>query len=164
MSFLDAVRGRDIDLGDLLREHGGRIAAGFGALVLVGAIGGGAYWWFDVRWQPPPSIFDTPVDGVLDYIATPDFNKLSMRERVQYIEQIVGRFRGMSQQDSVVAAAFLAGVTGKVRAQLEQNVRVLAKDILADGASKYVNLPADQREAFLDQWLVEWVKTAELLT
>lgn len=163
MSFMDTVRQRDIDVAEVLREHWRKLAGAVGALAIVGALAGVAYWWFDVRWKPPPSIFDTPVNGVLDYFTTPDFNKLPMRERMAYIEEFVKRFRGMSQQDSVVAAAFLAGVTGKVRAQLEQNVRILAKDILADGAAKYVNLPADQREAFLDQWLVEWVQLAETL-
>lgn len=163
MSFMDAIRSRDMDLGEFVREHWSRIAAGLAAVVVLGAIGGTAFWWFQVRWQPPPSIFGTPVDGVLGYLATPDFNKLPMRERMKYIEQFVGRFRGMSQQDSVVAAAFLAGVTGKVRAQLEQNVRILAKDILSEGAARYVNLPPAERGAFLDEWMVEWVQTAELL-
>jgi hypothetical protein len=163
MSFMDAIRARDVDLGEILREHWTRVLAGAAALALIAGVAGTGYWWLHVRWKPPPSIFGTPVDGVLGYLATPDFNRLPMRERMKYIEQFVARFRGMSQQDSVVAAAFLAGVTGKVRAQLEQNVRILAKDILSEGAATYVNLPASERGAFLDQWMVEWVQTAELL-
>lgn len=163
MSFIESIRSRDVDLGDLWREHGGRIMVGAAALVVVGALTGAGYWWFAVRWKPPPSIFDTPVDNVLGYLATPDFNKLPMRERMKYISDFVGRFRGMSQQDSVVAAAFLAGVTGKVREQLTQNVRILAKDILIEGASTYVNLPENERGAFMDKWMVEWIRTAETL-
>lgn len=162
MSFIESIRSRDIDLGDLWREHGGRIMVGAAALVVAGALTGAGYWWFAVRWKPPPSIFDTPVDNVLGYLATPDFNKLPMRERMKYISDFVGRFRGMSQQDSVVAAAFLAGVTGKVRAQLTQNVRILAKDIMIEGAGTYVNLPEAERGPFIDKWIVEWIRFAEL--
>jgi hypothetical protein len=163
MSFMDAVRERDIDLGDLWDNHRGKLMAGAGALVLAGALWGVGYWWFAVRWKAPPSIFDAPVDGVLSYLTTPDFNALPMRERMKYVQEFVARFRGMSQQDSVVAAAFLAGVSGKVREQLTQNVRILAKDILAEGAATYVNLPESERGAFIDKWIADWVRTAEAM-
>jgi hypothetical protein len=130
-------------------------AAAASALALV------AWWFVAARWRPPPSIFDSSVDNVLGYLTMPDFNQLSVEERVRYVQEFVGRFRGMSQQDSVVAAAFLAGVTGKVREQLTQNVRILAKDILAEGAAKYVNLPAGERDAFIDQWVCDWFRFAE---
>ena len=80
-----------------------------GAVVAAAAIAllaGSAWWWSAARWRPPPSIFDSPVDGVLGYLTTPDFNRLPVDERVRYLKDFVGRFRGMSQQDSVVAAAF----------------------------------------------------------
>lgn len=162
MGFIDSIRERDLDLGDLWQEQRGRIVAGAAVLALVAAVGSAGYWWFAVRWKPPPSIFDAPVNNVLGYLATPDFNRLSMRERLKYVQDFIGRFRGMSQQDSVVAAAFLAGVTGKVRAQLTQNVRILAKDIMIEGAGTYVNLPEAERGPFIDKWIVEWIRFAEL--
>jgi hypothetical protein len=135
-----------------------RVAAAAAAAALVAAAG----WWVaSSRWRPPPSIFDAPVDNVLGYLTMPDFNRLSVEERVRYVQGFVGRFRGMTQQDSVVAAAFLAGVTGKVREQLTQNVRILAKDILAEGAAKFVNLPEGERDAFIDRWVCEWFRFAE---
>ena len=142
----------------LLEDRRRQVALGASAL-LVAAL---AAWWVAAsRWKPPPSIFDAPVSNVLGYLTMPDFNQLSVDERVRYVQGFIGRFRGMSQQDSVVAAAFLAGVTGKVREQLTQNVRVLAKDILAEGAAKYVNLPDSERDAFIDQWVCDWFRFAE---
>lgn len=140
------------------RDRAVRVLA---AASLAALLVGSGWLWIASRWKSPPSIFDSPVDNVLGYFTTPDFNRLTVEERVRYVQQFVGRFRGMSQQDSVVAAAFLAGVTGKVREQLTQNVRILAKDILAEGAQKFVNLPESERGAFIDKWVADWFRFAE---
>ena len=159
MSVLDAMR--EVDVGEWLGEHRGRVVRWAGGALAAALVAAGAWWWFDVRWKPPPSIFDSPVDSILGYFTTDDFNRLPVAERVKYLQDFVGRFRGMSQQDSVVAAAFLAGVTGKVREQLTQNVRILAKDILAEGAEKFVNLPESERGPFIDRWVADWFRFAE---
>lgn len=159
MNLIESMR--EVDVAEWASEHRGRLAAWGGAIVAAAAVTAGAWWWFDVRWRPPPSIFDSPVDNILGYFTTDDFNRLSVAERVKYLQDFVGRFRGMSQQDSVVAAAFLAGVTGKVREQLTQNVRILAKDILAEGAEKFVNLPESERGPFIDRWVADWFRFAE---
>lgn len=161
MSIRAFDRLREADIGELLEGNGRRIASWAAAAAAALAIAAGAWWWMAVRWRPPPSIFDSPVDSVLGYFTRPDFNMLPVEERVRYVQQFVARFRGMSQQDSVVAAAFLAGVTGKVREQLTQNVRILAKDILIQGAAKYVNLPESERGAFIDGWVADWFRFAE---
>mgnify|MGYP001382375125 CR=1 FL=1 len=38
---------------------------------------------------------------------------------------------------------------------------ILAKDILADGAEAYVNLPLEERGAFLDDWIAQWTRLGE---
>ena len=133
------------------------VAAAAVALAAACASTGG----WSSRWRPPPSSFDSPVDSVVSYFTTPDFNRLSVDERVAYLRDFVQRFRGMSQQDSALAAAFLAGVTGPVREQLAQNVRMLAKDILADGAARFVNLSETERGPFIDAWVVRWFRFAQ---
>jgi len=148
-------------MGMRLGEDRDRAVRVLAAASLAALLVGSGWLWVSSRWKAPPSIFDSPVDNVLGYFTTPDFNRLTVEERVRYVQQFVGRFRGMSQQDSVVAAAFLAGVTGKVREQLTQNVRILAKDILAEGAQKFVNLPESERGAFIDKWVADWFRFAE---
>lgn len=151
----------NVDLGDLWNDHRDRILRAAAAMAVAALLVSVGWWWFAVRWRPPPSIFDSPVDNVLGYFTTPDFNRLSVEERVKYVQEFVSRFRGMNQQDSVMAAAFLAGVTGKVREQLTQNVRILAKDILAQGAESFVSLPDAERGAFIDKWVADWFRFAE---
>jgi hypothetical protein len=133
-----------------------------GALLLL--LAGLGVWWFELRWKPPPSIFDSPVDDAMGYLAVDDFSQLPMQERVRFLMEFADRFRGLSQSESAVLAGFIAGLSGPSREMLRQNVRLLAKDILADGATRYLALGSDAaRKDFLDQWLVEWMRTGERL-
>lgn len=148
-------------LDDALTEHRTRIVTALGALLVAAAMWGVGYWWFVVRWKPPPSIFDTPVDDVLGYLALDDFSQMSLQDRIRFMIEFSDRFRGLTQGESMVMSGFVAGLSGPTREQLTQNARLLAKDILAEGAARYVNLPPHERAKFLDDWLVEWTKTGE---
>jgi hypothetical protein len=148
------------DLPRWLEERRRTLFAAAGVAVLGLLLTGGLAWWSS-RWKPPPSIFDTPVDDVLGYLAIDDFNRLPLAERVRFMVDFANRFRSLEQSESAVMAAFLAGLAGKAREQLTQNARTLAKDILAEGASAYVNLPPRERARFIDEWLVRWSKVGE---
>jgi hypothetical protein len=150
-------------IDDFLAERKREIATLVAATAVLASLFGAGYWWFAVRWQPPPSIFDSPVDDVLGYLTMDDFSKLPLKERMKFLMDFADRFRGMAQSDSVLMSGFLAGLSGPTREQLTQNARELAKDILAEGAAKYVNLKPEERETFLDDWLAEWLKTGERL-
>lgn len=139
--------------------------AGGLALVLALLLGAVLYWWAFIRFHPPPSIFDTPVDDVAGYLSLDDFSQLPVEERMRFLLGFADRFRGLSQSESAVLAGFLAGLSGPARDQLLQNMKTLAKDILADGARRYLELgTASERSAFMDAWLVEWMKTGERMT
>ena len=138
-----------------------RIVGIVATIALAFAIGAGGWWWWDSRWQPPPSIFDSPVDDSLGYLALDDFNQLSLEERMQYLQEFAQRFRGMQQSESATAAAFLAGLTGPTREQMRQNARLLAKDIMLDGAEGYLALPEEERAEYLDEWITRWMRTGE---
>lgn len=152
------------DLRDSIARRRREVIVGAAALALLIVLGAALYWWFAVRWKPPPSIFDSPVDDVLGYLALPDFNQLPIEERMRFLLELADRFRGFDPGESAAAAAFLAAVVGPAREQLHQNARMLAKDILASAAAQYVELPKSEQSAFIDQWLVEWMRTGERLT
>lgn len=150
-------------IDDFLAERRRTILRVLAAALVASSLWGAGYWWFVVRWKPPPSIFDSPVDDVLGYLAMDDFSKLPLKERMRFLMDFADRFRGMAQNDSVLMSGFLAGLAGPMREQLTQNARQLAKDILAEGAATYVNLKPEDRAKFLDDWLAEWLKTSERL-
>jgi hypothetical protein len=98
---------------------------------------------------------------VLGYFALDDFSQLPVEERIRFLRELADRFRGMDQAESATMAAFLAGLAGPAREQATQNARVLAKDILAQGADDYFKLPEKERGKFIDDWMVKWIKTGE---
>jgi hypothetical protein len=134
------------------------------ALMLAGALMLGAIGSFIFMrgHRKPPSIFDSPVDDVSAFLASKDFNAMSTKERMEYLQGILKRFGSMNQNDSAVAAAFFAGLSGKASEQLMNNARVLGKDILVEGAQQYLTMKTDQEKvAFIDQWIVQWVRMAD---
>jgi hypothetical protein len=151
------------DLRDSFERRRREFMIGAAALLVLALIGAVLYWWIVVRWKPPPSIFDNPVDDALGYLALPDFNKLPMEERLKFLMELADRFRGLQPGESAAAAAFLAGIVGPARDQLHENARILAKDILASGAAEYMELPEAERGPFIDKWLGEWMRVGERL-
>ena len=150
-SFLRQIDGRRMRVGGIVA----------GICVIVAAV----WFFFPHIHRTPPNIFDTPVDGVLDYLAADDFNQLTIQERTEYLAGIFGRFNGMGQGDSVIASAFFAGLTGPANEKLVNNARILGKDIFVQGAKEYFDLKTQQeRDAFVDRWVVTWVRFAEQAT
>jgi hypothetical protein len=149
------------DLERLLDGRERAVVGSVGAVLAMVLVGTAAWWWFAVRWTPPPSIFDSPVDDVLGYLAMDDFSQLSLEERMAYLGDFANRFRGAGQEESAAAAAFLAGVTGPTRETMRQNARTLAKDVLLDGARGYFAAADADKAKYLDDWLARWQRMAE---
>ena len=149
------------ELSELIIDRRKEVVGSLLIILVCGLVAFFLWWWYVVRWQAPPSIFDSPVQNVLGYLAMDDFSQLPLEERVRFLMEFSDRFRDMEQSESATMAAFLAGISGPVRETATNNVRVLAKDILMDGASDYVNLPFSERSEFLDDWVVRWTKVGE---
>jgi hypothetical protein len=133
------------------------IGAGLLAAILICV----ALLWSAGRTRKPPSIFDTPIDNTLGYLTLKDFSKLPLDERIRFMLEFADRFRGLKPGESAAMAAFLAGLAGPAREQLRDNIKTLAKDVLADGAATYMSLPASKRGEFIDTWIVKWQRTME---
>ncbi len=123
-----------------------------------------ALLWNASRLRQPPSIFDTPIDNTLGYLTLKDFSKLPLEERIRFMMELAERFRSLKPSESAAMAAFLAGVAGPARDQLRDNVKMIAKDVLAEGAQNYMALPPEKRGAFLDEWIIKWQRKMEKVT
>ena len=93
------------DLTELLSERRKEFLSGLGVVLLCAAVAFFMWWWYVVRWQAPPSIFGSPVQNVLGYLAMDDFSQLPLEERVRFLMEFSDRFRDMEQSESATMAA-----------------------------------------------------------
>ncbi|MEI6023320.1 MAG: hypothetical protein WCP80_01835 [Phycisphaerales bacterium] len=138
--------------------------AKIGGALLVALLVCLALLWNASRFRQPPSIFDVPIDNALGYLTLKDFSKLPLEERIRFMMDLAERFRSLKPSESAAMAAFLAGVAGPARDQLRDNVKMIAKDVLAEGAQNYMALPPEKRGAFLDEWIIKWQRKMEKVT
>ena len=138
--------------------------AKIGGALLVALLVCLALLWNASRLRQPPSIFDTPIDNTLGYLTLKDFSKLPLEERIRFMMELAERFRSLKPSESAAMAAFLAGVAGPARDQLRDNVKMIAKDVLAEGAQNYMTLSPEKRGAFLDEWIIKWQRKMEKVT
>ena len=138
--------------------------AKIGGALLVALLVCLALLWNASRLRQPPSIFDTPIDNTLSYLTLKDFSKLPLEERIRFMMELAERFRSLKPSESAAMAAFLAGVAGPARDQLRDNVKMIAKDVLAEGAQNYMALSPEKRGAFLDEWIIKWQRKMEKVT
>lgn len=137
-----------------------RLGIAGGVLVLL--LGGGAWMIWGPHFQPD---YDTAaMDDIFDYTMLRDeFNQLPVEKRLELLGKLVKRMRGMSAEDSVLLAAFAAGIGGQARKQLEENASRMAIDLWDKHAKDYEKLPLEEREKFLDDAAVDFVKTMETI-
>jgi hypothetical protein len=140
-----------------------KIAGPIAAVLLL--VGG----YFLFRPVPKPNYQRDSLKKVFNYtLLTDEFNRLSIEERLKLIGQLVQRMKSMSAGDSVLMAAFAAGIAGKAREQIEANASRLAIDLWDKYASDYstrsAGLSQADRGALLDATFLDFVKNMEAVT
>lgn len=139
-----------------------KVASRWGGGAAIVAAGMAAY--FILRPVPKPDYDSAPIDEIFNYtLLTDEFNKLPIEERVRLVGQIVQRVKKMGSSDSALLAAFAAGIMGQAREQLQENASRLAVDLWDKYALDYAKVPESERGPFLEQTLVEFVKTMEAI-
>jgi hypothetical protein len=137
--FLDTPQSRRIAIGS---------AAALGLAIVISA----AIVWWPVR---TPDVATDRVDSIASFVMSPDFNSLSTEERLKYMTAFANRYHNLDDDDAVALAEFIADMNYDKRKQIEENMKGLVFDFLAESALSYENIPADQREQFLEQMLLD---------
>jgi len=132
------------------------------------SISGGAVVAGGVVWAilsmlpvPEPDVMDDDLHSVASFAMTDDFNRLTPRQRISFLQKFFNRFRDFDENDAAELSEFLADINYKLRQQIEENVRRLAVDFLAESAMDYANVPMNDREAFLRNLLLELDKLGD---
>jgi hypothetical protein len=129
------------------------------------ALGLGAGLYLLLRPVPQPDYDTAALDEVFNYtLLTDEFNNLPVERRMELIGKLVQRLRSMDAGESVLLAAFMAGISGESRAFLERNATRLVVDLWDRYAQDYAAVPEDQREAYLEQVFIDMTRTVELAT
>lgn len=113
---------------------------------------------------PKPDVFDDSIDNVSAFMMDDDFQDLPARERLDYMLDLIDRLRELDQGDAVLLAEFVADMSFKMREQIEANMRDLAGDLLEESALEYAALRGAEREAFIDQFMLEIDKMGERIS
>ncbi|MBC7834762.1 MAG: hypothetical protein H7Y88_06635, partial [Phycisphaerales bacterium] len=145
---------------DWCGRHRRIVIAAAALLLLVGGLGG----YFLLRPTPIPDFETAGMDDVFNYtLLEDDFNKLPIDRRLSLIGDLIKRLKSMTATDSAMMAAFAAGIRDKAREQLMENASKLAIDVWDSYAKDYGDVPADEREQYLDDSYVEFTKMMETL-
>jgi hypothetical protein len=145
-------------------QRGPRTRRALVAAFVVAVVGAGVGVYFAVRPVPQPDYMNDSMSEVFNYtLLTDEFNKLPVEKRLELIASLIKRLQGMSRQDSVLLAAFGAGIAGQAREQVKENVSRLGVDMLDKYAKDYRNVPEGERERYLEQSFLDMAKTMEAL-
>lgn len=106
----------------------------------------------------PPDSFTDPLDDVLGFaLLDADFSRLPLEKRIELAKEIAARLRSLSAQESALMAAFAAGIAGKARERLQDNLATLMVDLFDSYAQRYARIPPDQKERFIQESLLEMI-------
>lgn len=112
-----------------------------------------------------PDALEDDMDDVLAFALTNDeFNSLPLEERLKLIRDLVERFKTMSGADSAAMAAFASTIEGRIRKQMEKNVKRLGVDLMDYYADGYASVPPEKQGRYLDEAIVNMTRLMEELT
>lgn len=110
-----------------------------------------------------PDIWEGEISEISTFIIEPEFNRLPTQERLNYLVEFAQRFRDFDQNDAAVLATFISDMNRRMREQAEENMRRLATDLMIENAQTYQNVPASERQAFLEKFIMDMEKLGETL-
>jgi len=129
-------------------------------VLALGSGGVGLYLWF--RPRPEPDYLKADMDAVFDFtLLSDEFNDLPVERRIELIGQLLKRIDSMGSQDSALLAAFAAGISGSMRERIEKNISRVVIDLWDTYATRYDDVPDEDRGAFLDASFVEMMRMME---
>jgi hypothetical protein len=126
---------------------------------------GGAITAVALMPTPVPDALNDDMDDVLAFALTSDeFNELPLDERLKLIRDLVQRFKTMSGADSAAMAAFASTIEGRIRKQMEKNVKRLGVDLMDYYAAGYAGVPTEKQGDYLDEAILNMTRLMEELS
>lgn len=141
-----------VSIAEKLDRHGKKIGL---TLAAAGLVAGAAFAYDAFKPIRPPDPWRAPLDDVLGFaLLDADFNRLPLERRLDLAKEIVARLRSMTAQDSVLMAAFAAGISGVARQRLEDNMSRLMVDLFDSFAKTYAAAADADKERVIEESLL----------
>jgi hypothetical protein len=131
------------------------------ALTATALITAGVVSWVVLRPTPEPDVWGDELTQVADFVFDEDFNRLDPWSRLDYLKNLIKRFKDFDQDDAAMLSNFLTKMNERMREQIEENVKNLVADLMSDSARSYLDLPPHERAAYLDEWILYFDKMGD---
>lgn len=129
-------------------------------LVIIGGLGGGGWLIYDYRMSIPPDLDAATPAQLVDYTLTRHFDKMSEYERQKFIEETMTRYAAMTDAEREQVESVVAKMREENPDQLKNQMMKFYKGFFIGEARSYVQLPPDERAAWLDARMGMWMAIA----
>lgn len=142
-----------IDLKKIVATKAGKAAViSLSVLVVASGAGGAAYYlWPEPAPKPPPPPDSTHQENV-DYMASNDFRRLPMDQRIAYIERRMKQVESMSDEEFF---ELWRNTDPASRHRIRDNLEQVMQARVNHHAKHYFKLGKKEREAYLDERIEE---------
>ncbi len=138
-----------IDWGKLLGKGGLKVAL-IGLGVALGATGiglAGYYFAPEPAPKPPPPVETSTLQQTTEYVASEDFNRLPMDQRVDWIN---GQVQNIVRMDDQQFVDFVMTIDKETRDRIRANMAPVMRERARRNANTYHKLPESEKKAFVD--------------
>jgi len=125
-------------------------------LIALPCLTGGAYLIYDYRAAIPPNVATASPDELIAFMLSDYFNRLSPAEQKEFTEAAMLRYAKMTDEQREIVEARIKKLRDEnPEALREQSMRVWKQFVVSE-AEQYVELPPDERGAWLDGRIAMW--------
>ena len=130
------------------------IVIGLGPLLALGGVGvfGYYYFWPEPAPKPPPPVQTATTQAVRDYLASEDFRRLPIDQRIEWLDQQRQAVANMTPEDR---RSLWRDTDEQTRRRIAENIGEVMEERMNRDVATYHSLPPSEREAFLDKKIDE---------
>ncbi len=129
------------------------IVVSLGLLVSLSGVGvAGYYLWPEPAPKPPPPVGTATTQESRDYLASNDFRRLPLDQRVKWLDDQRKTVTNMSPEDR---RNLWQNTDEQTRHKIGENMRATMEERFARDVSTFNSLPPSERDKFLDKKIDE---------
>ncbi|QNN24459.1 DUF3106 domain-containing protein [Planctomycetales bacterium ZRK34] len=125
-------------------------------LIAITCLSVGGYLIYDHRASIPPDLTSASPDELIAFMLSDYFNRLSPEDQRRYTEAAMKRYATMTDEQRELVEARIKTMREDNPEQLREQAMRVWKQFVVNEAEQYVQLPPEQRGAWLDGRIAMW--------